>query len=219
MMLDIQVNGGGGLLFNDLKDIDEFLFIEKTHFDTGSFIVPTFITDSFENLKRFVDIVVERIKLNESLYPLWAIHLEGPFITNKGTHPEKYLLKFNEENVTTFLELLKPIRDILPIYFTIAPELITDIDLFIKFKRSFKNITVSAGHTKITKDDFKDLQNRLGDDSIKMLTHFHNAMLEGHFKGEIDGIPSYVFEYGWDGYLGLITDGQHTNSGELLPTL
>jgi N-acetylglucosamine-6-phosphate deacetylase len=212
-MLDIQVNGGGGFLFNDIKNLDEFLIIEKAHFDNGSFIIPTFITDNLENLKRFINIVIERIKLNT--YPLFGIHIEGFFITNKGTHPEEYLLSFNEKNINKIIKILEPVKNI-PICFTLAPELIKNIDLFIKFKRNFKNITIAAGHTKITKNDFKDLQNKLGDERINMLTHFHNAMLGGHTIDE--GIPAYVFEYGFDGYIGMITDGHHTKQ-ELLPTL
>lgn len=231
--IDIQVNGGSGLLFNNIKTLDEFLKIELNHLKQGkTFIIPTFITDSDEKLKNFISIVLDRIKLNEKEYSigdnkiilpkLWGVHIEGPFITNKGTHPEQYLKDFDEKNVNEIIENLKPLGK-LPIIMTIAPELILkDFDSRLKLIKKLKNslnITLSAGHTKITKDDFKDLQKKLGKNKFTQLTHFHNAMLEGHFKGDVEGIPSYLIENDFDGYFGFVADGQHTSHGELIPTL
>ena len=231
--IDIQVNGGSGLLFNDITNLNQFLKIELNHLKYGQcFIIPTFITDSFEKMQKFVDILLERMSFNDKEYKindktiilpkLWGIHIEGPFITNKGTHPEKYLKDFNEENVNDIIKILKPLGN-LSIIMTIAPELILKdvdnrIELIKKLKREL-NITISAGHTKITKEDFAKIQNLLKDNKYQMLTHFHNAMLEGHFKGDVEGIPSYLIDNDYQGYFGFITDGQHTASGELLPTL
>lgn len=229
IFLDIQVNGGSGLLFNDINTIDEFLKIELNYLKYGkSFIIPTFITDSDEKLQKFIDIVLQRIALNNKKYvingntvilpKLFGVHFEGPFITNKGTHPEKYLKKLNKENLSNFIQIIKPLQDI-NIYFTFAPELLEDIKLLDLLKNNFKNITISAGHTKITEKDFKELQDKLGQNKIKMLTHFHNAMLGGHFVSGVCGIPNYVINNGFSGYFGMIADGQHTNKGELLPML
>lgn len=231
--IDIQVNGGSGLLFNDITNIEEFLKIELNHLKYGkSFIIPTFITDSYEKMGKFVDILLQRISLNEKEYKindniiilpkLWGIHIEGPFITNKGTHPKEFLKDFNEKNINDIINILKPLGN-LPIIITIAPELllenIEDNKKLIKKLKKELNITISAGHTKITKEDFKKIQDILEEDKFLMLTHFHNAMLEGHFRGNIDGIPSYLMENYFNGYFGFITDGQHTSSGELIPTL
>lgn len=229
MKIDIQVNGGSGLLFNGIKSLDEFLRIELNQLKYGKcFIIPTFITDSDENLKRFVDIILQRIKLNEKEYKinekkiilpkLFGVHFEGPFITNKGTHPQECLKEFNDQNLSNFIDIIKPLKD-LNIYFTFAPELLKDKSLLQKLKDVCKNITISAGHTKITKDEFAKLQEELGKNKINMLTHFHNAMLEGHFVGDVEGIPSYVLEEKYSGYFGMVVDGHHTSKGELLPTL
>lgn len=230
MFLDIQVNGGSGLLFNDIKNLDEFLKIELNQLKYGkTFIVPTFITDSNEKLKNFVKIVLERIKLNEKefiinnskiiLPKLFGVHFEGPFITNKGTHPLQYLKEFNKDNLDEFIEIIKPLSGKLSIYFTFAPELLKNTELLKYLKSEIKNITISAGHTKITENEFKTLQENLGNDKIKMLTHFHNAMLEGHFIDDVYGMPSYVMNNGFDGYFGMVADGYHTSKGELLPML
>lgn len=229
MKIDIQVNGGAGLLFNDVKSLDEFLKIELNQLKYGKcFIIPAFITDSDENLKRFVDIVLQRVKLSEKEYgvggkkiilpKLFGIHFEGPFITNKGTHPQQYLKELNDDNLSNFINIIKPLRD-LNIYFTFAPELLKDKSLLKKLRDVFKNIIISAGHTKIIKNEFAKLQEDLSENRIKMLTHFHNAMLEGHFVGDIEGVPSYVLEGKYDGYFGMVVDGHHTSKGELLPTL
>lgn len=231
--IDIQVNGGSGLLFNNINTIEEFLKIELNHLKYGkTFIIPTFITDSQIKLKKFVNILLQRISLNEKEYiinnnkiilpKLWGIHIEGPFITNKGTHPQEFLKDFDETNVYNILEILKPLKN-LPIIMTIAPELILkDIKnrtKLIKILQTELNIILSAGHTQITKEEFIMLQNILDDNVFSMFTHFHNAMLEGHFKGEKEGLPSYLIDHNFNGYFGFITDGQHTSNGELLPTI
>ena len=229
MKIDIQVNGGSGLLFNNVKSLDEFLKIELNQLKYGKcFIIPTFITDSDKKLKRFVEIVSQRIALSEKEYKingnnvvlpkLFGVHFEGPFITNKGTHSQQYLKEFSDDNLNDFIDIIKPLKDF-NIYFTFAPELLGTKSLLQKLRNTFKNITISAGHTKITKDEFAKLQEDLGENRIKMLTHFHNAMLEGHFVGDVEGIPSYVLEGKYDGYFGMVVDGQHTAKGELLPTI
>ena len=60
--IDIQVNGGSGLLFNNIKTLEEFLKIELNHLKYGkTFIIPTFITDSNENLEQFVKILKDEL--------------------------------------------------------------------------------------------------------------------------------------------------------------
>lgn len=229
MKIDIQVNGGSGLLFNSIKTVDEFLKIELNHLKYGKcFIIPTFITDSDDNLRQFVEVVRQRLSLSEKKYEingktivlpkLFGVHFEGPFITNKGTHPQKYLKEFNEKNLNDFIETIKPLSD-LNIFFTFAPELLKDINLLEKLRDNFSKITISAGHTNISKNEFEELQTKLGNKGIKMLTHFHNAMLGGHFVNNIEGIPSCVVDGTYNDFFDMIIDGQHTAKGELLPTL
>ena len=60
---------------------------------------------------------------------LFGVHFEGPFITNKGTHPLQYLKEFNKDNLDEFIEIIKPLSGKLSIYFTFAPELLKNTEL------------------------------------------------------------------------------------------
>ena len=183
--IDIQVNGGSGLLFNDITNLNQFLKIELNHLKYGQcFIIPTFITDSFEKMQKFIDILLERMSFNDKEYKindktiilpkLWGIHIEGPFITNKGTHPEKYLKDFNEENVNDIIKILKPLGN-LPIIMTIAPELILkDADKNAKFGILFYDKT----------EHWKEISDELKPQSIHLFDKTVNKKLIENIKNE-----------------------------------
>ena len=75
--IDLQVNGGGGTLFNNSPNQESLNNIIRAHqfFGTTS-IVPTVISDSLEVLEQCIKTVTEETKNNSSLL---GIHIEGPF--------------------------------------------------------------------------------------------------------------------------------------------
>jgi hypothetical protein len=226
MDVDLQVNGGNNLNFNDARNLDEFLSIELSHIKRSqNLVVPTFITDSLDKLNIFTGIVNERQRVSW-LPPLKFIHLEGFFITNKGAHPERHLLDISEKNLQLFYDILKKLANI-RVIFTIAIELIddgnvSDVKSFIdKLSANNIDLSISLGHSLINAEQFGERVNLLAKNGIKLfgITHFHNAMYGGHFT-KTDNLGEYIRNNpNCVEYIGLITDGHHTDRGELLPTL
>ncbi|MDR2760820.1 MAG: hypothetical protein LBB09_03165 [Rickettsiales bacterium] len=226
MNIDAQTNGGNNLNFNGVKTIDDFLSIEISHIKKSkNLIAPTFITDDLGKLERFARIVEERQKISY-LPSLKFIHLEGFFITQRGAHPEKYLLDLNGENLEKFYKILSPLRNI-KIIFTMAPELISENNIiplknFIDgMKTSDREILINLGHSQINSEQLRKKIEFLNERGVKLsgITHFHNAMYGGHYS-KADGIFQYLRDNPSAAeYIGLIADGYHVDRGDLLPTL
>ena len=78
--IDLQVNGGGGKLFNNSPDKESLNTIISAHqyFGTTS-IMPTVISDSLNILQKCTDTISNEIDNNHSLL---GIHIEGPLNVN-----------------------------------------------------------------------------------------------------------------------------------------
>lgn len=85
--IDAQVNGGGGVLFNDDPSVAAIRKIGAAHrrFGTTGFL-PTLITDHPETMELALDAV--RQGLAESVPGLLGVHIEGPFLAaeRRGVH-------------------------------------------------------------------------------------------------------------------------------------
>jgi len=84
--IDLQVNGGGGKLFNNSPDKESLAEIIKAHqhFGTTS-IMPTVISDSLNVLKRCASTISNEDNNNKSLS---GLHIEVPFFNVK--YPQYY---------------------------------------------------------------------------------------------------------------------------------
>ncbi|HEX4781483.1 MAG TPA: hypothetical protein VH301_12060, partial [Usitatibacter sp.] len=85
--VDCQVNGGGGVLFNDDPSVESIRVIGAAHrrFGTTAFL-PTLISDDFSVIARAIRAVREAIQAG--VPGVAGIHIEGPFINElrKGAH-------------------------------------------------------------------------------------------------------------------------------------
>ena len=84
--IDLQVNGGGGKLFNNSPDKESLNIIIEAHQYFGSTsIMPTVISDSLNILQKCTDTISNEINNNDSLL---GVHIEGPFFNVKyrGVH-------------------------------------------------------------------------------------------------------------------------------------
>ena len=83
--IDLQVNGGGGVMFNSQPNLAGIKKILKGHQRFGTTgMLPTLITTSYENMHKAVSAVTQAIA--ENTLGVIGIHLEGPFLneTKKG---------------------------------------------------------------------------------------------------------------------------------------
>src|SRR6185436_17004776 len=78
--IDIQVNGGGGVMFNDQPTVAGIKAIGATHrrFGTTGFL-PTLISDDVAVMDRAINAVEQAIA--EKAPGVLGIHLEGPFLS------------------------------------------------------------------------------------------------------------------------------------------
>ena len=85
--LDTQVNGGGGVLFNDEPTVDAIREIGHAHrrFGTTGFL-PTLISDDLHVVARALEAV--RAAIDAEVPGVLGIHIEGPFlnVARKGVH-------------------------------------------------------------------------------------------------------------------------------------
>ena len=85
--IDLQVNGGGGVLFNNTPSIEGIATIGRAHrrFGTTGFL-PTLISDDAEVMRRAI--AATRDAIAQGVPGVLGIHLEGPYLApaRKGTH-------------------------------------------------------------------------------------------------------------------------------------
>jgi len=162
--IDLQVNGGGGILFNNSPTKESLNTIINAHqfFGTTS-IMPTVISDSIKVLTKCTRAVTQEIKKNSALL---GIHIEGPFFSLKyrGIHQKKYISKLSSE----YLELFSNLKEF-PVILTLAPECISIKDLNHLASLGLK---IMAGHTDASYDELE----QAAKNNLNGFTHLFNAM-------------------------------------------
>jgi len=194
--IDLQVNGGGGVLFNNSPNKESLITIIKAHqfFGTTS-VMPTVISDSMEVLEQCIKTVTEEIKNNSSLL---GIHIEGPFFNAKyrGVHQKQYISTINSD----YLNLFESLKG-LPVMLTLAPECISSKEL--KHLTSL-GIKALAGHSDASYDEL--------DDAIKNgldgFTHLFNAM--GQISAREPGVVGSALHFE-NTFASIIVDLHHVH--------
>ncbi len=179
--IDLQVNGGGGKLFNNSPDKDSLntIILAHQYFGTTS-IMPTVISDSLNILQKCTDTISNEIKNNHSLL---GIHIEGPFFNVKyrGVHQKQYINTINASYLNLFEKL-----DKFPVMLTLAPECIS-----IKQLKHLKSLgfKILAGHTDASYDQLEEAI-KYGLDGF---THLFNAM--GQISAREPSVVGSAFDF------------------------
>lgn len=196
--IDLQLNGCGGVLFNDDISEQTLEVMHKTNlrFGTTSFL-PTLITTSEENIKKAVEVVT---KFHEKHpFNVIGIHIEGPYISKikKGIHNPIYMKPISLEMVNFLVEAGKKV----PIKITMAPEE-NSIDRIKQLVDG--GVKVSIGHTNA---DYKTAKEgiRAG---ISFATHLFNAM--SPMEGRSPNVVGAVLD-SHSVHAGIIVDGYHVD--------
>jgi N-acetylglucosamine-6-phosphate deacetylase len=193
--IDLQVNGGGGVLFNAAPTVESIRIIGAAHrrFGTTGFL-PTLITTSVEVMRQALAAVDQAI--SERVPGLLGIHLEGPFLNpkRKGTHDAGRFMPLDQPgfDLVTSLPAGKTLL-------TLAPELTTP-----KMIRQLlqKGVIVSAGHSGA---DYAQTREALAA-GISGFTHLYNAMTP--LQSREPGMVGAALEDD-DSWFGIIADGHH----------
>ena len=138
--LDLQVNGGGGVLFNSDPSPRAVDHIRDTHARYGTVgILPTIITDSPDVIDKAADAIISHGQTDHIL----GIHIEGPHISNgrRGTHSAELIRPFDEATFATLCRL----RDAnITTKLTLAPETVEPATVQ---RITDLGVIVSIGHT------------------------------------------------------------------------
>jgi N-acetylglucosamine-6-phosphate deacetylase len=193
--IDTQVNGGGGVLFNDDPSVDSIVEIGRAHriYGTTGFL-PTLISDDLHVVSEAVHAVQAAIEAG--VPGVLGIHIEGPFLNveRKGIHDATKLRWLDEDG----LELLTSLQGGKTVV-TLAPEKTTPQ---IIQKLSKAGVIVSAGHTNAT---YAQIAAALAH-GLTGFTHLFNAMsqLTGREPGAVGAALDHQ-----DSWCGIIVDGHH----------
>ena len=195
--IDTQVNGGGGVLFNDAPTVDAIRTIGAAHrpFGTTGFL-PTLISDDSDVIEKAIAAVTEAIRLR--VPGVLGIHIEGPFLNpeRKGAHDAAKLRRLDAAAV----ELLTTPTGGRTLV-TLAPEQTTPA---IVRELSESGVIVAAGHTNAS---YAQVRAAL-DAGLRGFTHLFNAMSPlgtrepGAVGAALDDSSSFC---------GIIVDGVHVS--------
>lgn len=163
--IDLQVNGGGGILFNNAPTADSIQTIINAHKSLGTHeLLITLITSDDQTIYQALDSVESAIE--NKMTGLLGIHLEGPMINSlkRGIHFDKDIHTLNDQLLKKIQErhLGKVLITLAPE--TVAPHIITEL--------TDAGITVFAGHSNANAEEAQ-LALKAG---LKGFTHLFNAM-------------------------------------------
>jgi len=199
--IDVQVNGGGGLLFNDAPTVETLRGIAQAHRRFGTTgLLPTLITDTAATMRAALDAVDAAIA--QCVPGILGIHIEGPFLApaRKGIHDASL---FRTPDADDLLALTAQRRGV--VMLTLAPE---RVDLAVIARLAHAGVRVVAGHTAA---DYATTRAAL-DAGVCGFTHLYNAMSPltsrepGVVGAALDDPASWC---------GLIVDGHHVHPASL----
>jgi N-acetylglucosamine-6-phosphate deacetylase len=195
--IDVQVNGGGGVLFNDDPSPESIRAIGAAHrrFGTTGFL-PTLISDDLDTIARAIGAV--QSALDAGMPGVLGIHIEGPFLngSRRGVHDSKHL-RLLDSSLVSLLSRLRAGRTVL----TLAPEMTTP-DIIAELAAA--GILVSAGHSEASFVETTDAISR----GLRGFTHLFNAM--ARLEPRAPGIVGAAL-YDESTWCGIIVDGHHVD--------
>jgi N-acetylglucosamine-6-phosphate deacetylase len=194
--LDLQINGGGGVLFNDAPSVETIAtMVRAARLGGTAHILPTFITDEGESYARALDAVEAAIAAGVS--GCLGIHLEGPFLSPRrpGIHPARHIRPMTAADADRIAGFGHPVL------LTLAPE---EAEEALIGRLVDAGVTVFAGHTEATAEEI----GRAATVGVRGVTHLWNAMsqLQGRAPGAVGAALT-------DARLcaGIIADGLHVH--------
>ena len=193
--IDTQVNGGGGVLFNDAPTVETIRIIGEAHrrYGTTGFL-PTLISDDLHVIRSGIEAVDAAIA--EGIPGVLGIHIEGPFLNEhrKGIHDADKIRGLDEEGYAV-LTSLKRGRTLV----TVAPECTTP-QMIARLVAA--QVIVSAGHSN---GKYGEVTAAIAA-GLSGVTHLFNAM--SPLTAREPGVVGAALEAD-SIWCGIIVDGQH----------
>ena len=162
--IDLQVNGGGGVLLNQQPTADGMRAIARAHRRFGTTAcLPTLITDTRDQMQAAIAAACSIAGRDAIL----GLHLEGPFISPRrpGVHRADHIAQPHAGDLEALSELARAGRSLV----TLAPECVPP-----GFVRSLVStgIRISIGHSEASAAEVMQTVA----DGATGVTHLYNAM-------------------------------------------
>ncbi|MEZ2328614.1 N-acetylglucosamine-6-phosphate deacetylase [Mesorhizobium sp. RCC_202] len=205
--VDIQVNGGGGVMLNDHPDVASIETICRAHapFGTTALLV-TLITDTPAITTAAITAGTEAAR--EKVAGFLGLHLEGPHlsIARKGAHDPALIRPMTDADQAALIGLR---RDLPVLLTTIAPE---SVDVSRVTALAKAGVIVSLGHS----DTGYETANAFAVAGATVVTHLFNAMSQ--IGNREPGLAGTAIDVG-SLSAGIIADGIHVHPATMILAL
>lgn len=199
--VDLQVNGGGGVMLNNAPCRETVDTIAQGHRATGTTaMMPTLISD-VPNVQQAAVAAVREARAGGSVGIL-GIHIEGPFfdLGKRGTHKASMIRSPQAEDI----DWLCSLGD-LNVIVTLAPDHVQPGQIK---QLTEAGVLVCAGHTDAS---YEQVGNAI-EEGLRGFTHLFNAMspLSAREPGAIGAALNSD-----DTWVGVIADGHHVHPANI----
>lgn len=194
--IDIQVNGGGGVMLNDSLNVEGIAAICAAHARFGTrFLLPTLISASRADIARAI--AATRDAIAQDVPGVLGLHIEGPFINPErhGAHPVANLLRPEASDV----DLLSSLGPAGVTLVTLAPECVPSGFIRALVERG---VRVCAGHSNASAAEMAQAHA----EGLSGVTHLFNAMSQLGSR-EPGVVGAAMSDLGLA--VGIIADGHH----------
>ena len=163
--IDLQTNGGGGVLFNNAPTIQSLQTMLTAHRKGGTTaLLPTLVTDKVSVQEQALAAVLRAV--DDGFDSVLGVHFEGPFldIERRGVHREDYVRTMTDQDVD-WLASITQCRVLL----TLAPEHVLPGQIKTL---TDAGVIVCAGHSA---GSYQQTMNAIAE-GLSGFTHVFNAM-------------------------------------------
>lgn len=198
--IDVQVNGGGGVLFNEDPTPEGIARIAAAHRKHGTVgLLPTLVTDTPQLMAAAIAATHEARHLTPAAL---GIHLEGPFLdpARKGAHELRYIRNLEPGDIATIVEAKCG-----AVMLTLAPNRVHAESIAELAQRG---VLVSLGHSDASYAEACAAVKA----GARAFTHLFNAMSAP--AGREPGMVGAALDLN-DAFVGIIADGHHVHEANL----
>lgn len=196
--IDVQVNGGGGVMLNDAPTVESMAAIAAAHRRGGTTgLLPTLITDRPAVTDAAIEAAAQAV---DKVPGVLGLHLEGPHLWpgRRGVHAAELMRPLTEADLD---HLIAAKTRIGVLHITVAVEQAPP-PLIRRLAEA--GIVVSLGHSDAGYEDAC----RAMDAGARGVTHLYNAMSQlGH---RAPGLVGAALDTG-SVWCGIIADGHHVH--------